>query len=237
MRSLGIIALVISSVAGVMSCDASCLLAPVALSQGAGKQLAPRLYAPKLFHGRSVASSVSPATIDQDPKDLIKAATTNPGPGANYPALPAPSSEILESVALEITRSEAVRRAYEKLDAKRRNVEWFDGVAELEKQKAVWSLLSCLCHPSDDVQIHALRSLKRLQDKKAVSFLLIYAEHMAVYEAGSENATIHGIIHESIAETLSSLTGISITIQGQNPAGLLNGVRQWREWLAGQDVK
>jgi hypothetical protein len=220
-----------------MSCGASCLLAPVALSQGASKQLAPQLYTEKLLPGQSVASSVLLLTIDQDPKDLIKAATTNPGTVANYPALPALSSEILESVALEITSSEAVRRAYEKLDAKRRNVEWIDGVAELEKQKAVWSLLSCLCHPSESVQIRALRSLKRLQDKSAVPFLLIYAEYMAVHESGSENATIHGIIHESIAETLSSLTGISITIHGQDPDGLKNGVRQWRRWLADQDIK
>jgi hypothetical protein len=180
---------------------------------------------------------IAPLSLAQAPKDLIKAATTRPWPGANYPALPLLSSETFEKIASEITGSEAVRRAYEKLDANRSNVEWFDGVAELEKQKAVWSLLSCLCHPSDDAQIHALRSLKRLQDKRAVSFLLIYAEYMAVYEAGSENATVHGIIHESIAETLSSLTGIGITIRGQNPDGLKNGVRQWRRWLADQDIK
>jgi hypothetical protein len=184
-----------------------------------------------------IAVSVSFAAIRQDPKDLIKAATTRPWPGANYPPLPALSSEMLERITSEITGSEAIRRAYEKLDAKRRNVEWFDGVAELEKQRAVWSLLSCLCHPSDDVQIHALRGLKRLQNTRAVPFLLIYAENMAVYEAGSENATIHGIIHESIAETLSSLTGIGITIRGQNPVELKNGVRQWRRWLANQDIK
>jgi hypothetical protein len=180
---------------------------------------------------------IAPFSLAQAPKDLIEAATTRPWPGKNYPALPSLSSEMLEKVASEITGSEAVRRAYEKLDANRRNVEWFDGVAELEKQKAVWSLLSFLCHPSDDVQIHALRSLKRLQDKRAVPFLLTYAEYMAVYEAGSENATIHGIIHESIAETLSSLTGIGIIIRGQNPDGLKNGVRQWRRWLADQDIK
>jgi hypothetical protein len=184
-----------------------------------------------------IVAPVSLAMIDQDPKDLIKAAITRPWPGDNYPALPALTSEMQERIVSELTGSEAVRRAYEKLDAKRPNVEWFDGVAELEKQRAVWSLLSCLCHPSDDVQIHALRSLNRLQDKRAVSFLLTYAEYMAVYEAGDENATIHGIIHESIAETLSSLTRIGITIRGQNPDGLKNGIRQWRRWLADQDIK
>jgi hypothetical protein len=33
------------------------------------------------------------------------------------------------------------------------------------------------------------------------------------------------------------LTGIGIIIRGQNPDGLKNGVRQWRRWLADQDVK
>ena len=129
-----------------------------------------------------MVAPVSPAMTYQDPKDLIKAATTRPWPGAHYPPLPSLSSEMLEKVASEITASEAVRRAYEKLDARRRNVEWFEGAAELEKQKAVWSLPSCLSHPSDDVHFHALRGLQRLQDKRAVPFLLIYAESMAVYE-------------------------------------------------------
>jgi hypothetical protein len=184
-----------------------------------------------------MAAPVSLAMIDQDPKDLIKAAVTRPWPGANIPALPDLTSEMRDRIASEIAGSEAVRRAYEKLDANRRNVEWFEGVAELEKRKAVWSLLSCLCHPHEDVQFHALRSLKRLQDKRAVPFLLVYAESKAVYVSGSEQATVHGVIHESIAETLSSLTGISITIRGQNPKELMNGVRQWGKWLAGQDTK
>jgi hypothetical protein len=184
-----------------------------------------------------MVAPVSLAMVDQDPKDLIKAATTRPWPGANYPALPSLSSEMLEKVASEIKGSEAVRRAYEKLDARRRNVEWFEGVAELEKQKALWSLLSSLCHPHEDVQFHALRSLNRLQDKRAVPFLLVYAESEADYVSGSEQATVHGVIHESIAETLSSLTGVSITIRGQNPEELMNGVRQWRKWLANQGIK
>ncbi|MBO0724767.1 MAG: HEAT repeat domain-containing protein [Blastocatellia bacterium] len=185
----------------------------------------------------TMIAPVSLAMVDQDPKDLIKAAVTRPWPGANIPALPELTYEMRDRIASEIAGSESVRLAYEKLDAKGRNVEWFEGVAELEKLKAVWSLLSCLCHPHEDVQIHALRSLNRLQDKRAVPFLLVYAESKAVRVGGSENATVHGIIHESIAETLSSLTGISITIRGQNPEKLMNGVRQWRKWLADQDTR
>ena len=103
-----------------------------------------------------------------------------------------------------------------RIDASKRNIEWFEGIAELEKAKALWSLLSCLCHPHDDVQIYTLRrSLKRIGDKRAVPFLLVYAQHMAIYEGGSENATLHGIIHQEIAKTLSALTGINIILKGQ----------------------
>ena len=176
------------------------------------------------------------ATAVSDPKELIKAATTRPWPGESYPALPSLSSETQSLVIDEIRSSQAVRSAYAQLDAaSRSNVDWFEGVAALEKQKALWSLLSCLIHPSEDVQINALRSLERMGDKRAVHFLLIYAEYMAVDESGSENATIHGIIHKSIAQTLSALTGMKVTLKGQDPEGLKRGIKIWRKWLAERD--
>lgn len=167
---------------------------------------------------------------------LIKAATTRPWPGKNIPELPALSTAMREKIAAEIQSSTTVQNAYEKLDASnRRNVDWFEGVAELEKQKAIWSLLSCLCHPHEDVQIHALRSLGRLKDKRAVPFLLVYADYMAVWEGGSENATIHGVIHQSLAKTMSDITGIEVALDGQDPDGLNSGVKRWRKWLVQQD--
>lgn len=174
---------------------------------------------------------------ERSPRDLIKAATTRPWPGEAYPTLPSLSTEMQGRVANEIAASGPVRQAYQKLDAAgRRNVDWFAGVAELEKQKAVWCLLSCLCHPHEDVQIRALRSLERLGDKRAVPFLLLYADYMAVWEEGSENATIHGIIHESAAKTLSTLTGIRVKLDGQDPEGLKQGIKKWRKWLVEQDA-
>jgi RNA polymerase sigma factor (sigma-70 family) len=168
--------------------------------------------------------------------DLVKAATVRPGGGENYPVLPVMSTQMRGSVVAEIHNSDAIRQAYEKLDAvKRRNVDWFEGVAELEKQQVVWCLLSCLCHHSPDVQIHALRSLERLGDKRAVPFLLLYAEYMAVLVSGSENATIHGIIHQSVAQTLSALTGVRIAVKGQDPDALRKGLKQWRKWLVDHD--
>jgi RNA polymerase sigma factor (sigma-70 family) len=171
-----------------------------------------------------------------NPYDLLKAATTRPAPGENYPILPVMSTPMRGEVFNEILGSDVIRQAYEKLDAvKRRNVEWFEGVAELEKQKAVWCLLSCLGHYHADVHIHALRSLERLGDQRAVPFLLLYAEYMAVFVGGSENATIHGIIHQSVAQTLSTLTGVRVELQGQDPVGLHKGLKLWRKWLVEQD--
>lgn len=175
--------------------------------------------------------NVSFAQSDFDYKGLIKAATTRPWSGENYPVLPSLSTQMQGFVIEELMSSPAVKKAYIKLDTKKRNVEWFQGVSELEKLKAVWSLQSCLAHPSEDVQINALRSLAQIGDKRAVSFLLIYAEYMAVPEGGSENATIHGIIHKTLADTLSTLTGVKIKLDHQDPEGLKQGIAKWRKWL------
>lgn len=179
----------------------------------------------------ALSSNASLAFPVADPSELIRAATTRPWPGENYPALPSLTTSMRSLISDEIRNSQAVSGAYAKLDAAhRRNVEWFEGVAELEKQKAIWSLQSCLLHPSEDVQLHALRSLERVGDRRAVPFLLIYAEYMAVPEAGSENATIHGMIHESLAQTLSALTGVRVSLKGQDPEGLSRAIKRWRKW-------
>jgi|GEM_PF-4569417 len=172
---------------------------------------------------------------DADIPGLIRAATTPPAPGENYPALPSLSTEMRRHVANEITDSKAVRAAYAKLDVQAQNVTWFEGVGELEKAKAVWCLQSCLCHPSSDVQIRALQSLRRLGNVKAVPFLVIYAEYMAVLVEGSEGATIHGVLQSELAKTLSTLTKVEVTVhKHQDPEGLKKGIRRWQKWLSEQ---
>jgi hypothetical protein len=184
----------------------------------------------------TILLAAAPAA-NETPDDLVKAATSRVGfPPESYPVLPSLSTEVRGRVCNEIANSAAVRGAYEKLDvAKRRNVDWFEGVAELEKLRAVWCLQSCLCHPSQDVQIHALRSLERLKDKQTAPFLVLYAEYMAVFVGGSENATVHGVIHESLAKTLSALTGVEVKLKGQDEEGLKKGIKRWRKWLVQQD--
>jgi WD40 repeat protein len=193
----------------------------------------------KLFFNREIRPEKEPGKKADvtPPIDLVKAATSRVGfSPEGYPVLPTLSTEMRGRVCDEIEQSAAVRRAYERLDvATRCNVDWFEGVAELEKERAVWSLVSCLCHPARGVQIRALRSLERLKDTRAVPFLLLYAEYMAVILEGSECATIHGVIHETVAKTLSTLTGMQVILQGQDPEGLKKGIKRWRKWLASHD--
>lgn len=173
----------------------------------------------------SVAFAAEP-----NPRELIAAVTKRPWPGESYPALPALSSTMQGQVGNEIAASPAVRAAFNQLDSARNNNDWFAGIEALEQQKALWSLQAALCHPQEDVQIHAIRALGRLKDPRAVPFLLIYADYMAVFEGGSRNAALHGIIHKSLAQTLSAITGVSVTLDRQDPDGLKRAIRQWAQW-------
>jgi RNA polymerase sigma factor (sigma-70 family) len=237
-----------------LACCGARALGPVADAAGQGepvvdpRQSLPRLSTDKL-EGKAEAAGARPIAPKGQGKpaakggkekertlaELIRAATTEPGRVERYPVPPALSSAMRGEVATEIAGSRAVRAAYARLDAAReRNVTWFEGVKELEKEKAVWCLASCLCHPHPDVQIRALRALGRLKDRRAVPFLVLYAEYMAVFVPGSESATIHDIVHTETAGVLSSLTGVRVTLRGQDPEGLLRGVRLWRRWLLEQ---
>ncbi len=150
----------------------------------------------------------------------------------SWPLLPSLSTEVRQGAVFEINGSEEVRDAFSLLNAKtKRNLDWFEGVKQLEGLGAFRSLLVCLCHPSIDVQAKALRSLARLKEKRTVPFILIYAEYMAVHVEGSEEATIHAIIHRELASTLSSITGVEASIgRYQDPAGLKRAICQWRQW-------
>jgi hypothetical protein len=54
---------------------------------------------------------------------------------------------------------------------------------------------------------------------------------MAVYEEGSENATIHGIIHKETAKTLSAITRLKFRVpSGQNPKALKSAIYHCQKW-------
>lgn len=186
-----------------------------------------------------VAPAEPEGPVKTSPESLITAATTPLRPDAVYPALPSLSTAMRLHIIAEMTfnderRPSPVRGAFERLNPTRDNNEWFEAVDTLEQVKAVWSLQACLVHPSEDVQIRALLALGRLRSEEAVPFLLIYGHYMAVHEAGSENATIHGIIHRTLAQTLSTITGVEVSIEGQDPEGLERGLLKWTRWLLDQ---
>ena len=82
----------------------------------------------------------------------------------------------------------------------------------------------------NDLQPLVDQQLSRLPD--------LNAEYMAVDEDGSENATIHGIIHQTTARTLSTLTGVHVKLKdGQDPEGLKKAVARWRKWLVEQEAE
>jgi hypothetical protein len=182
----------------------------------------------------TVQAQAPSKTADPNPVELIAAATRRPWPGENYPVLPALSSTMQDRVVSEIASSPAVRAAFNQLNATRGNRDWAAGIEALEQQKAIWSLQAALCHPSEDVQVLALRALGRLNDKQSVPFILLYADYMSVLVIGSESATVHGIIQHEIAESLSHITGVPIQIDGQDPEGLQKAIRRWTRWQLDQ---
>lgn len=146
----------------------------------------------------------------------------------SYPTLP---THLRGELSFEL-REKNLKDVFAMLDpASTQRADWYGALRALEEKRAVWSLQACLTHPDEDVQIKALEALKRLGDSRAVPFLLIYAQYMAVPEEG-EGAANHGIIHIKIAEAASELTGKDFPIHVQNPERLKEGVRIWMGWLS-----
>ena len=177
------------------------------------------------------------AAAESSPEELIHAATAWPWGGKNPIKLPPIPKELAKDIATEIQSFPAVRAAYEDLDANKRNTTWFAALEKLESEKAVWSLTSALCHPSNDVQIYALRALARVKDERVLPFLFQYADAMAFFQGGSESATIHGIKHVDIAKVFGAITGLEIKIDGQDPQGITAAVKHCREWYADRKAR
>jgi hypothetical protein len=162
--------------------------------------------------------------------NVVDAITTGSGE-ESYPTLPRPSSVLRGKAANEMSGDSEITDAMAGLNPKTGNRNSFRArIAALEKKKAIWCLQITLCHPDSSVQIAALRALANLKDPRAVHFLLIYSEHMAVLVMGSEDATIHGIIHETLSRTLSEITGVTIPIHGQDPESLKRAIPLWEKW-------
>jgi hypothetical protein len=169
--------------------------------------------------------------IPLETEKLIQAVVTSPS-GRSFPERPSLPLAVKMGVARELTANAKLKSAYEKLDAKKSNREWFEGIRELAEAKAVWCLATALCHPHDDVQIRSAQALARLGDPKPARFMLTVAKAFAVWESGSENATLHGIFQHELANALNKLTNTSVTLgDGQDPEGLNAGLAIWQQAL------
>ena len=166
--------------------------------------------------------------------ELVRGVITGTSPCEDCPELPALPAGLVSNVAKESGSSPPIRRAYAKLDAsKQRHTAWAEGLAELEKEKAIWCLQSALCHPNLGVRIRVLDALARLRDERSLPFLLSYGSAMAVGVDGSEVATLQAGIRVETAKALSAVTGIQFKMaNGVDPDGLKMAVAACRSWIS-----
>jgi hypothetical protein len=175
----------------------------------------------------------SSAYADTNYGAIIDAAIKNPwGPGDLI--LPVPPGFLRGEAANEMAKDVETANAMTALDSTKENTSWFAALKILEAKKAVGCLQIVLDHPSDDVQIKALEALDSIDNSQAVPFLLIYAQYVNKNVEGSENATIQAIKMETLANTLSGLTGIEVKVKGQDCEALKHGISEWMEWLGKQ---
>jgi len=172
--------------------------------------------------------------VSKETQELIDAVITRPMWIISYPECPPLTDEVKIGLAKELSSNPTLKLSYEKLNAKKRNREWFEGVKELSEANAIWCLTSGLCHPADDVQIKCAKALGSLRDKRPVPFMLIVAERFAIREPGGESATAHERFQYTLADALNKITGASVVlIKGeQDPEGLKKGIPIWRSTLA-----
>lgn len=147
--------------------------------------------------------------------------------------VPAPELplEVVCCVALEMARSPSVERMWSGLDA-RKATPPPDAVSIVVEEGAACSLVALLWHADEWTSIRAARSLGKVPEVThplALPFLLASIERLAVAVEGSEEATLHAMLHDGLFEGMGILTGeISSHARGQDPEGLLRALPVWR---------
>ena len=112
---------------------------------------------------------------------------------------------------------------------------WEEAVAAITKLAAPEVLGLLLRHPDEDVQIYALRGLRKGGTPAQLSTLLIYTHYVAVEEFGSENATIHGILLGELQQTVARLTDIAA--ESSSPESLQRALPRWWQFWAEQQQR
>lgn len=153
--------------------------------------------------------------------------------------VPAPDvpSAVTCCIALEMARSPSVSQAWSGLDARKASPP--DGAVEvIVEQGAACSLVALLWVTEMDMNLRAARSLAKVPEVThplALPFLLSSIERLAVIVEGSEEATLHGRLHDYLFESMGILTGvISSHKRGQDPEGLRAAIPNWRAAIEGR---
>ncbi len=168
----------------------------------------------------------------------IRDATTRRWPGEDYPKRPGLSEDVKRGIEQELMSDPRIGEFYFYLGAKKSRSIWHVGIEGLTETKAVWCLVSGLCHPHDDVQIGCAQALGELRDKRVVPFMLIVADAFAVFGKGSESATLHSIFQHALTDSLNNILGTSVALRdGQGPEGLKKGIAIWKKALEEEPVK
>lgn len=179
--------------------------------------------------GASSSSSPSCSVSPSQAESALRAATAL----RSSWMVPAPEipSEVACCVALEMARSPSVASAWSGLDARKPSPP--EGAVEvIAEQGAACSLVALLWVTDIDVNLQAARALAKVPEVThplALPFLLSSIERLAVFVEGSEEATLHGRLHDVLFDSMGILTGvISKHKRGQDPDGLRVAIPNWR---------
>ncbi len=150
------------------------------------------------------------------------------------PRPPVPTTRLRRDVYGEFGHRPGVLEAFAKLSPRRPSADWHAGLAELERARAVACLELALCHPSHGLQREALAALGRVNDRKVVPFLLVFANYLA--DGGGGEQVREGL-HAELMQAMRTITGVPAEGPDRTPISLRNAIAAWQSCLAGAEAR
>lgn len=153
--------------------------------------------------------------------------------------VPAPEfpADVTCCVAVEMARSHSVADAWAGL-AQLKSTPPAGAVDDVVQEGAACSLVALLWYADVGVNIQAAHSMAKVPEvlhPLALPFLLDSIDRVAVIVEGSEEATMHGLLHDAIFESMGILTGlVTAHRRGQDPTGLRAAIPVWRAAIDGR---
>ena len=122
---------------------------------------------------------------------------------------------------------------------------WMDQIKELETKGLVYHLCLLSLHADRSVQMAALESLRRLNDPRAIPYLIEWAEYQAsLYLPSATENSSHQAYCIELVRTLNALTGLrllpenGITSQYQYGQRLIKrGLPSWRSRIVNAEIE